>query len=307
VIVHPPVKRIVTRPDFDGIVCAALLRQAESLRAPILWTQPGEMQRGRVAIEATDVVANLPYDPRCALWFDHHDTNRPAGPFRGVFKPTPSAARIVFDYYRERFKSDYRRLVAQTDRIDSADLTLEEVLEPQNNPYLLLSLTVAGDDPAERGYWDRLVQLLGAEEIEHIMAHRGVRNRCREANGNNRRYRRLLEAHTRVRGPVSVTDFRDCRLGRGGNRFLVYALFPQTVVNVKIAFKDKRRSLLKVSLGHNIFNRRCRVHLGRLLAGYGGGGHRTAASCIFAAHLSDRYLTEIVGILERNQQQAGEP
>ena len=49
--------RIVTRPDFDGIVCAMLIRAAEPIDQPIKWAAPNDMQKGRVAITADDIIA----------------------------------------------------------------------------------------------------------------------------------------------------------------------------------------------------------------------------------------------------------
>ena len=88
--------RVVTRPDFDGVVCAVLLMDALQIDASILWVQPSDMQHRRVEIQEGDVIANLPYHENCSLWFDHHYSNQPEGPVKGVFKIAPSAAGVVY-------------------------------------------------------------------------------------------------------------------------------------------------------------------------------------------------------------------
>jgi uncharacterized UPF0160 family protein len=133
--------RIVTRPDFDGVVCAVLLRDAIDDRAPVIWTQPNDIQHGMLNVQADDILANLPYDDRCGLWFDHHFSNQTERPFQGAFAIAPSAAGVIFNYYRGRFTREFDELVAAADKIDSADLNLDEIKRPQAFPYILLSMT----------------------------------------------------------------------------------------------------------------------------------------------------------------------
>ena len=136
--------RIVTRPDFDGVVCAALLYKALDIKEPVKWVEPNELQKGLVKIREGDVIANLPYDDGCSLWFDHHYTNRIDKPFKGEFRIAPSAAGIIFAHYKDRFECDHSELVAATDKIDSANLTLDEVLNPEKHGYVMLSMTLCG-------------------------------------------------------------------------------------------------------------------------------------------------------------------
>ena len=115
--------RIITRPDFDGVVCAALLSEALDITEPVRWAEPNDIQKGHVPISSSDILANLPYHPSCALWFDHHFTNQHDQPFEGIFKIAPSAAGLIYSYYKERLGLDYNALVKATDRIDAAELT----------------------------------------------------------------------------------------------------------------------------------------------------------------------------------------
>ena len=122
--------RIVTRPDFDGIVCAALLKEVYPIQEPILWAEPGDMQRGRVTVNDGDIIANLPYHENCALWFDHHYSAKIDNPFEGIYQIAPSAAGLVYNYLEDKLPSGFGELIRETDRIDSAYLTLDEVLHP---------------------------------------------------------------------------------------------------------------------------------------------------------------------------------
>ena len=294
--------RIVTRPDFDGVVCAALLYEAENVTEPVHWVQPNEVQKGRVDIREGDILANLPYDEKCSLWFDHHFTNRINRSFKGVFRIAPSAAGIIFEHYKKRFQRDYSELIRETDKIDSADLSHDEVLHPEKFPYLLLSMTlVAGDNQGEK-YWNRLAELLRKYEIDKILDDPEVKRRCEAVVEQNRAYKKILLKHTQLIEHVSVTDFRPLGQTPVGNRFLVYSLFPTSIVSVKIRYDDDKRQRIAVSVGHSIFNRNCSVNVGLMLSKFEGGGHQGAGSCRFHVDKADDYIPKILDILIKNEE-----
>ena len=292
--------RIVTRPDFDGVVCAVLLQDAYDAEMPILWAEPGDMQQGRVDVRPGDIVANLPFHKDCAMWFDHHFSNTPGRPFEGLFEMAPSAAGLVQRYFADRLTRDYDDLIRETDRIDAADLSEDEVQFPENYPYVLLSMTVSGRDSADEPYWDRLVALLQSETMAGVMADAEVHRRCAQVVVDNRRYRDHLRQCTKIKGVVAVTDFRSLETTPQGNRFLVYSMFPETVVQMKIRRADRDPQKVIVSVGHSIFNRNCKVNVGALLARFQGGGHPGAGSCSLAADQSDAAIAAILDILMRN-------
>ena len=290
--------RVVTRPDFDGVVCAVLLMDALKIDPPVLWVQPSDMQHRRVDIQTGDVIANLPLHEKCSLWFDHHYSNQPQKPVDGVFKIAPSAAGIVYEYYRERLNRGYTELVHQTDRIDSADLTLDEILHPENYPYVLLSMTITNHDPMEARYWEHLVALLKNRSMPQVMDDTEVKRRCRQVTAANIIYEKALKANTTLVGHVSITDFRGLDPAPNGNRFLVYSLFPDCMVNVKIVYDDDNLSSIKV--GHSILRQGCNVNVGRMLTAFEGGGHPGAGACRFSREKAPDYLARIVQILQKN-------
>lgn len=293
--------RIVTRPDFDGIVCAVLLFEALDIKHPVIWVEPNHVQNGLVDIQNEDIIANLPYDERCALWFDHHYTNQIDTPFKGAFKNAPSAAGIIFAYYKHRLQRDYSELVQAADKIDSADLTLDEVLHPENYLYVLLSLTVSNDDQPDEPYWNKLVELFRKYDIGQVLKDPEVKLHCQSVVAQNDRYVDFVKKHTSLNQNVSITDLRALDKTPGGNRFLVYSLFPDTVVNVRIRYEDKNKETIVVNVGHSIFNPNCNVNVGLMLADFEGGGHRGAGSTRFHVSKADEYIPEMINILLKNE------
>lgn len=293
--------RIVTRPDFDGIVCAVLLSEALNIREPVKWVEPNELQRGLVNIRKGDIIANLPYRDNCTLWFDHHYTNRIFRSFRGVFKIAPSAAGLIYEYYKDHLKRDYRELIAATDKIDAADLTLDQVLQPEKYNYILLSMTVFNGDVSCEPYWNKLVELIGKYDIQRVLEEPEVKQRCEAVIEQNNQYTVILKENTRLENNVSITDFRHLPHTPIGNRFLVYSVFPDSYVNIRIRKEEKDREMIAVNVGHSIFNRGCKVNVGLLLAEFGGGGHRGAASTRFHVSKAEAYLPQIIETLQKNK------
>jgi oligoribonuclease NrnB/cAMP/cGMP phosphodiesterase (DHH superfamily) len=293
--------RIVTRPDFDGIVCAVLLYEALDVRAPVTWVEPNDVQKGLIDIQQGDIIANLPYAEKCALWFDHHYTNRVAGPIKGAFKIAPSAAGIIYAYFRDRFQRDYSELVQAADKIDSASLTLEEVLHPENHPYVLLSLTVSNEDQPNEDYWNKLVGLFRKHNIRQILKDPEVKQHCQTVTKQNDRYVEFLKTHTVFNQHVAITDFRPFDRPPSGNRFLVYSLFPESFVHVRIRYEDRNKQMVVVNIGHSIFNPNCKVNVGLMLVRFGGGGHPGAGSARFHVSQSDDYISQIIDCLIKNE------
>ncbi len=293
--------RIVTRADFDSIVCAVLLYESLDIKEPVKWIEPSEIQKGNADIHSNDIIANLPYDNRCKLWFDHHYSNRINTPFDGAFSIEPSAARVIFDHYKDQFQNDYTELVKQADKIDSADLSKDEVLAPENYPYILLSMTITSSNRSDEPSWNRLVELLRKNKFSDVMNDAEINARCKKVVEQNKLFKDHLLKNTKMHDHVAVSDFRAFKTAPNGNRFLAYSLFPESVVSVKIRCDYENRKKIILSVGHSIFNRKCNVNVGLLLSNYSGGGHFGAGACHFNAELSDTYIPEIIDILIKNE------
>jgi hypothetical protein len=290
--------RIITRPDFDGIACAVLLKEALGHDIPVLWTQPNQIQNGEIPVGNEDIIANLPLYGGCNLWFDHHVSNATEKQHKGLFRIAPSAAGLVFEYYRHKIDRRFQELVQQADKIDSAQLNLDEILHPERHDYILVSMTLSADPSSDQRYWDHLVKLLQHHTIDRILTDPLVKANCDRVKLENKTYITHLQNHTQVIDKVSLTDFRGMTPVPNGNRFLIYSLFPDTVVNLKI-YHEHDRTVVKI--GHSIINRHCNVNVGRLLANYGGGGHQGAGACRLSNEAVEPKLSQIIDILKENR------
>ncbi len=294
--------RLVTRGDLDGLTCAVLITSCEDVRA-IELIHPQDVTDKRVEIGPEDILANLPYHPRCGKWFDHHlltDSNeQPPERFEGRYGLAPSAARVVYEYYQPA-RPDLKRfepLLAETDRLDAAQLNLDDVLDPQG--YILLGLTL---DPrtglgAYKEYFLLLLEKLKTRPLAEIMELPEVRERVQRLRAQDAEFREATLRCSRLDGNVVVTDFRALDSLPVGNRFLVYTLFPQANVQVRVHWGPQRQRVA-VAVGHSIFNRTCRTKVGELMSTYGGGGHRGAGTCVLALDRAEAQVAEIVAALK---------
>jgi hypothetical protein len=287
--------RLVTRADFDGIACGVLITAQEDIDR-FLFVEPKFMQDGEVEIDSGDIIANLPYHQDCHLWFDHHFTNQMATPFRGNFRIAPSAARVVFEYYSQDSLSKYETLVTETDRIDSGNLEMEDILNPRD--YVLLSFTIDPSIKEDESFWIALIHLLRDQPFSSVMEDPDVKKRCRRVLDDFKVYQTLLASNSRQEANVAITDLRNIDFKGKVNRFLVYTLFPDANVSVKL-FNDKQREgWTGISVGKNIFNKTSPINVGELLTHHGGGGHQGAGSCRVPDERFDKELSEIISELK---------
>jgi hypothetical protein len=305
----------VTRADFDGLVCGVIITLMEEIDS-YLFVEPKFMQDGIVPIQAGDIIANLPYHPACTLWFDHHITNRdwnfdsPIVPGKGGFRLAPSAARVVYEYYSTeggRQKATGKRiqeglgilrsermryLLEETDKVDAALLSPQEVLHPSG--YVLVSMTIDGKQAEDEPYWLRLIALLRDAPLDEVLANPEVKRRCQEILDAQETLKKILLERTTLRGNVIFLDLRGLKEIPDGNRFLIYTLFPAGNISVKVAEDSQRPNTIAISVGYNIFNPTSRVNVGELLQKYGGGGHRVVGSCRVPTAEADKALSEIL-------------
>jgi oligoribonuclease NrnB/cAMP/cGMP phosphodiesterase (DHH superfamily) len=289
--------RIITRPDFDGVVCSVLLNDVLNISEPIKWVEPYELKDKYDEIREGDIITNLPYAENCSLWFDHHYSNRTDKIFNGSFKIAPSAAGVIYEYYKNKFSKDFSDLVRETDKIDSAEFSVSEVLSPETNPYIMLYFTISGRNKSDEPYWNKIVKLLAKNDISAIIKDPDVKKRSNVILEQDRHYKKLVKEYTSKKNNITITDFRSLSEEPRGNRFLVYSIFPDSLVNLKIRYDKSNREKIILSLGQNIFNRKSKVHLGHLVSQYGGGGHSGAGSCHFHISEAEERISDIINIL----------
>jgi hypothetical protein len=294
--------RLVTRGDLDGLACAVLITSVESIDS-IELVHPQEITDKTFPITGEDILANIPYHPDCGKWFDHHllttSNERPAESFVGLYGLAPSAARVVFEYYLP-FHPELRRfdaLLAETDRLDAARLEMDDVLDPKG--YILLGYTL---DPRTglgtfQSYFLKLVEWLKAMPLAEVMEQPEVRQRTEKIRAQDAEFRKATQESSRLDGNVVITDFRGFSPLPVGNRFIVYTLFPQANVSLRIHW-GPRRETVAVAVGHSIFNRTSRTSVGDLMSEYGGGGHKGAGTCLLPAVHADAHIAELVARLK---------
>ena len=309
--------RLVTRADFDGLVCGALVTKFETIE-DFLFVEPKFMQDGLVEIRSGDVITNLPYHPNCTLWFDHHITNttpdfpQPIVLGKGGFRLAPSAARVVYEYYTEvgnrhratgngnspeeitQFLGSERMkyLMHEADRIDAGKLEQEDVLNPQG--YMLISMTTDGKNPADEPYWLKIIDLLRDTTLEVTLNDAAVKKRCQMIRDEQEKLRQLLLERTTMKGNVIYCDLRGVKEIPDGNRFLVFTLFPKGNIQVKVADDNQRSNTTSISVGYNIFNPTSNVNVGDLLKNYGGGGHKVVGSSRVPNDQAEQAIKEIL-------------
>ena len=291
--------RIVTRADWDGLVSAVLLSTAEHIEF-IQFVHPRDIQDRAIPIPRDSIIANLPYHPDCAMWFDHHPAGddrhgRAPARFKGKFGPAPSAARLIYEYYGGEAKfGKYAALVDATDRVDSAQLTMDDVLNPAD--YILLAYTVDPrthlKDLDRQAYFLLLLDWLKTMPVADILEMPEVTGLTERIQAEDQQFREALLQHSRVDGNVIITDFRGVE-APAGNRFIVYTLFPQANVSASLSDSPDGESST-IAVGHSIFNRTCKTNVGKLLAEYGGGGLRGVGTAQFPKEEAEAKFQEII-------------
>jgi len=288
--------RVLTRADLDGLVCAVLIKKTENVQE-VRFSEPKFVQDGEVEIGPDDILANLPYDSRCGMWFDHHLANTKPKEFKGGFKTAPSAARVVYDYYLPNFPelSKYEELINETDKIDAAELTYAEVMDPEK--YLLLSMTIDGKYYDDKPYWLHLIDLLSEKDIDTIMQDAQVKQKCDSFLQDNEKYKQLVHDNSRVEKNVLITDLRKYDELPRGNRYFVYAFQSATNISVKIANDIERPENVTIGVGYNIFNKTANINIGQLLKKYGGGGHKAVGSTRVPKEKADEVVEQLLKYL----------
>lgn len=296
--------RLVTRGDLDGLTSAVIITSSEAIEEVVL-IHPQDITDKKFVVTGRDILANLPYHPKCGKWFDHHlltqSNERPPEKFEGRYGLAPSAARVVFEYYLERNPriSRYETLLLETDRLDSAQLNIDDVLDPQD--YILVGYTL---DPrtglgAYQDYFMKLLGWLKEKPIADILKEPEVAQRVDRLRDQDRQFREATVAHSRREGNVVITDFRGLRPLPVGNRFIVYTLFPQANISLRL-HAGPSAEVVAAAVGHSIFNRTSRTNVGELMSRYGGGGHKGAGTCLLPADHVDSLVAEMVGLMKKD-------
>lgn len=297
--------RLVTRSDFDGLVCAVLLKHLE-LIDDILFVHPKDMQDGKIAITARDITTNLPYVSGAHLAFDHHlsETIRNTGarPNHVIDPNAPSAARVVWDHYggARVFPEAWASMMAAVDKADSARFSREEVLQPAGWNLLNFLMDARTGLGRFRDFRISNYQLMMAlidacrqHSIEQIMALPDVQERTTMYFEHAGLCQQQIRRCARVHRNLVVLDLREETTIFAGNRFIIYALFPETNISIHVLWGLKNQNTV-FATGKSILNRSSNTNIGALMLEYGGGGHENAGTCQVSNDMAEDVLGALV-------------
>jgi len=304
--------RLLTRSDFDGLASAVLLVE-NGIIDTYTFVHPKDVQDGKVAVTSNDVLANTPYVPGCGLWFDHHASEDERLEieklnFEGACRPAPSAAQVIWDYYggEKTFKKDLLPLLDAVNRSDSGNLTREEILNPKG--WILLSFLM---DPrtglgrfkdyriSNYQLMEDMIQYCREKTDEEILLIPDVQERSKRYFEQQKLFEEMLKRCCEIRGNVIVTNLMNEETIYSGNRFLVFALYPEQNIEVRVMWgKDKQNVVF--TCGHSILNRTSQTNVGKMMLDYGGGGHEKVGTCQVPVGDWERVLEEIINRMKKD-------
>lgn len=297
--------RLITRSDFDGLVCGMLLME-KGIIDRWKFVHPKDLQDGLFIPTQDDVFANVPYVPGCGMWFDHHVSEKErvgrSPDVKGEFRLAPSAARVIYDYYggADGFPGHFASLVDGVDKVDSGNLTVDELLNPTG--WVLFGFIADPRTGFGRFRNFRISNLQLMEElivhcrhnnIDEILNLPDVKERVTLYHEQNNLFKNMITANTRIDGNVIITDLRNVLPIYTGNRFIIYSMFPEQ--NISCWIVDGRAKVnISIACGCSIINRTSKTHVGRLMLKYAGGGHERVGTCQVDYKAADKILGEIV-------------
>ena len=299
--------RLVTRSDFDGLACGALLLEAGIIDS---WkfAHPKDLQDGLVEVNENDCLANVPFVEGCGLWFDHHSSEHERlelkGKYKGESRMTPSCARIIYEYYggAERFPQ-FGEMMEAVDKVDSGNLSIEEVMNPEG--WILIGFLM--DPRTGLGRWrqftvsnyqlmEKLMHACRNLTTQEILDLSDVKERIEVYHEQTEKFKKMVSQYTRVNGNVIITDLRGVDPIYTGNRFMIYSMYPEQ--NISAWIVSGRGGLgCSAAVGYSILNRTCDINVGSLMLKYNGGGHKAVGTCQFTDENMETELPKMLAEL----------
>lgn len=297
-------KRLLTRSDFDGLVCAALLKEIDIIDE-IRFVHPKDMQDGRISITDSDITANLPYVDGVFIAFDHHISEKSrviSPPNHIVYPNAPSAARVVYEYYgaENRFKNIPPELMVAVDTADSARYSIDQIKNPTN--WILLGFLM--DPRTGLGRFKNfrinnydmmlhLVDLCRTKPVKDILDDPDIKERIDLYYEHQDKFIEQLKRCTTIHKNVAHINYRNEDIIYAGNRFMIYALFPEVNISVHEIWGKNKRNVV-FAAGKSIFNKTSKMNIGEFMLQYDGGGHIAAGTCQVPIPDADIVREEII-------------
>lgn len=304
--------RLVTRSDFDGLVCAVLLEELD-LIDEIVFVHPKDMQDGKIEITKRDITTNLPYVPGAHMVFDHHESEAVRNSGRRdvnhiIEVHAPSAARVVYNYYggAPTFPRITEEMMAAVDQADSAQYSREDILEPQG--WVLLNYIMDARTGLGRfrdfrisnyALMMSLISCCASYTIEEILALPDVKERVDLYHAHEAKAKeQILHCACQI-GNLVILDLRNEETIWAANRFLIYALFPTANISIHVIWGLKKQNTVLAG-GKSILDRSSQTHVGNMMLEFGGGGHAAAGTCQIANEKADGMLTMLIERINRD-------
>ncbi len=297
--------RLITRSDFDGLVCAVLLKHLD-LVDDILFVHPKDMQDGKIEVTERDITTNLPYVAGVKLSFDHHESetirNTEKADNHIIDASAPSAARVVYRHYggADVFPASWDDMMAAVDKADAAQFSLDEILNPTGwvlLNYLMDSRTGLGRFREFRvSNYQLMMDLIDYcrnHTIEEVLQLPDVQERSTLFFDHEPKFRDQLARCSKVYGNLVVLDLRNEETIYAGNRFMIYALNPECNISIHVLWGFKQQNTV-FATGKSIVNRSSNTHVGELMLEYGGGGHNAAGTCQVANEQAETVLQALI-------------
>lgn len=299
--------RLVTRSDFDGLICGMLLKEAGVIDSWV-FVHPKDLQDGLFQADSNDVLANVPYVKGCGMWFDHHVTEADrvgwTQDVEGESKLADSAARIIYEYYggNDRFPI-YKDMLEAVDKVDSGKLTKEEILNPTG--WILLGFL---SDPRTGLGRFREFRISNYQLMEELINHcrnmaildilelPDIKERIALYHEQTQCFKDMVSNYTKIDKNVIITDLRGVDTIYTGNRFMIYSLFPEQNISVWVV-DGKQKQNVSIACGYSILNRTSTVDVGKLMLSYNGGGHKMVGTCQVSYESADKSISEIVAAI----------
>ncbi|MCB9653598.1 MAG: exopolyphosphatase [Deltaproteobacteria bacterium] len=302
--------RLVTRSDMDGLVCAVLLNELE-LIDDIKFVHPKDMQDGKIEITERDITTNLPYVPGAHLAFDHHSSEvqrNEAHDNHIIDARAPSAARVVFDYYggKAKFAAISDEMMEAVDKADAAQFSREDVLEPKG--WDLLSFLMDARTGLGRFHTFRianyqlmmnLIDYCRSHGIDDILKVPDVQERVDIYFEHAPKAKEQIQRCSTVHGNLVVLDLRNEETIWATNRFMIYALFPETNISIHVMWGFRKQNTV-FATGKSILNRTSKTNIGDLMLRYGGGGHENAGTCQIDHDNASAVLAELIAKINQD-------
>ncbi len=296
--------RLITRSDFDGLACGALLKEAGIIDS---WkfAHPKDLQDGLVEVNENDCLANVPFVEGCGLWFDHHSSEHErlqlGGKYKGESRITPSCARIIYEYYggRERFPQ-FDDMMEAVDKVDSGSLTIDEVQHPTG--WILIGFLM--DPRTGLGRWrnftisnyqlmEQLIDACRTMSTQEILQLPDVQERIDTYFEQTEKFMEMVKAHTVTDGKLLISDLRGVDPIYSGNRFMIYSMYPEQNISAWIV-SGRGGKGCSAAVGYSVLNRTATLDVGSLMLKYNGGGHKKVGTCQFSEENMDAELPKLL-------------